>query len=364
MNYAHKVMRRGETRWVIDIRYRTPDGSQKRYRRDAQVQTRSAADNEVRRLLARLAEEGTLEPLVPEAGCQPERTVGNAIDHFMVSELPKKKPSTQRGYKIIVESEIRPRYANRKLSEIDKQVHLDLDTDLKEAGLSASARRNVLVVFRRVIGAAFDAGWLEYLPNVPRLPRVGRTAVKGMRSEDTEAVFAAATPAFRLAGLVARDAGLRASEVRGLRWTDVDLNARTITVRRAICHGKEAPPKSGHQRVIPMTDELFEALSHAEGSKASPWAPVAPSSKGTIWSESGLRNAFQAASRRAAVTGFRFHDLRHFFVTQLFRHGASAPVAQRLAGHEVLTTTQRYAHADDDECRAAVVAVSKARRGE
>src|SRR5690606_22751752 len=119
-------------------------------------------------------------------------------------------------------------------------------------------------------------------------------------------------------------AGLRASEVRGLRWTDVDLNARTLTVRRAICQGLEAPPKSGHERVIPLTDELHQALVDAPKNKLQPWGPVAPCSKGTVWKESGLRAAFQAACARAGISGWRFHDLRHFFVTDLFRNGASA----------------------------------------
>ena len=113
-----------------------------------------------------------------------------------------------------------------------------------------------------------------------------------------------------------------------------------------------------------MTDALFDALSRAEGQKVSPWAPVAPSSTGTVWSESGLRSAFKAACRRASVSGWRFHDLRHHFVSELFRHGASAPVAQRLAGHESLNTTTRYAHATEDECRAAIAAVSRRRRPE
>jgi hypothetical protein len=47
--------RRGETRLVIDINYRRPDGTTGRYRKDAQVQTITAARAEERCLLALIA---------------------------------------------------------------------------------------------------------------------------------------------------------------------------------------------------------------------------------------------------------------------------------------------------------------------
>jgi hypothetical protein len=53
-----KIERRGERILVIDIRYKKPDGSNGRYRHDAQVQTTAAATAEERRLLANIAQYG------------------------------------------------------------------------------------------------------------------------------------------------------------------------------------------------------------------------------------------------------------------------------------------------------------------
>ncbi len=60
-----KEERGGQPRWVIDIPYQTADGKKQRYRRDAQIQTKFAAEAEHRRLLAELARSGTLRH-VPE----------------------------------------------------------------------------------------------------------------------------------------------------------------------------------------------------------------------------------------------------------------------------------------------------------
>lgn len=79
-------------------------------------------------------------------------------------------------------------------------------------------------------------------------------------------------------------------------------------MKRAITHGVVVTPKSGHQRASPIA-----RLPHS-----------------------------------------RFHDLRHFFVTQCFAGGAGAPTVQQLAGHLHLSVTQRYAHAPEELMRQAV----------
>ena len=361
--YVRRVKRRGKARWVLDIRYRTPEGVTERYRRDAQVQTRAAANAEAQRLLLRLAEKGTLDPDVEEEE-EPEAmpTVDDAIEQFELVELPKKKPSTQHGYRQIVEANIRPWYGPWLIFDIDRPVFLELDTELVATGLSPSTRRNIQVVFRRILGTAVDAGRLEHMPALPSLPRVGRKVTRSMSLEESNALIAASHDVFKLPMLLARDAGLRASEVRGLRWKDVDLNSQVLTVRQAICHGVAAPPKSGHERVVPLTNDLIDVLEVAGEKKAGSSTPVAPSSWGTVWSEAGMRTAFNKARKKAALEEWTFHSLRHFFVSDLFRQGASAPVVRQLAGHRELSTTVRYAHANDDECRAAIAAVGASRR--
>jgi site-specific recombinase XerD len=57
---------------------------------------------------------------------------------------------------------------------------------------------------------------------------------------------------------------------------------------------------------------------------------------------------------RAGLDGWSFHDLRHFFVSELFRMGVSAEAIRIMAGHADLGTTQRYADLDANDLRAAI----------
>ena len=58
--------------------------------------------------------------------------------------------------------------------------------------------------------------------------------------------------------------------------------------------------------------------------------------------------ALAGALAKAQVPATRLHALRHFFITECFKGGASAPTVQQLAGHLHLSVTQRYAHTNDN----------------
>jgi integrase len=211
----------------------------------------------------------------------------------------------------------------------------------------------VLIVFRSVLSAAHEAGKLADMPKLPKLPMVGRQVLRTLTRAQVEKILEVSPPAWRLAFALAAYAGLRAGEVRALRWEDVDLVARLLVVRLSRSEGVTSTPKSGHEREIPIAEPLWALLQG--GGKGL----VAVNGDGEPWGELGLLQAFQRAQEKAGVSGFRFHDLRHFFVTQLFRGGSPAPAVQALAGHADLATTQRYAHVDRADLREAIGRLKK-----
>lgn len=341
----------------IDIRYRTADGGKHRFRRDAQIQTKSGARAEERRLLAELERTGTLKAesvsteVVDET---PEHTFQDAVRHFRKTRLLLLKPSTRITYEDRINRILIPRFGTTTLAKLDHTAAQVLDADLSKTDVAPSTRRNVQIVLRSVVRTAVDAGMLDTVPRYPRLPRVGRKAVNPLHRGDLESILSQAKPSSRLAFALAAFAGLRAGEVRGLRWSDVDVVGQTITVRRSITRKVETTPKSGDHRVIPFGEPLKSALEKAALVRKSPWGPVALTSLGKPWGEFGLNQAFERAQHRAGLKGWSFHDLRHFFVTELSRLGVAAPAIQKLAGHADLSTTQRYVDMSASDLRDAV----------
>jgi integrase len=352
-------VRRGGRRYVIDIPYTKPDGTRARFRHDAEVQNLAAARAEERRRLALLASTGSpSEASAVVALDAPD----DIVCDLTVAELAPKfldaygstrlKPSTKRSYRVIIERFLVPRIGERVLSGLDAGVMRELDRELVKRGSKPSTRRNMQVVVRSMCTYAVEARLLSEVPRFPPLPRSGATIQMAMSAEDVDAILNATPEPYRLAFELAAFAGLRAGEVRGLRWKDVDFRGSMLVVRRSICRGVDAPPKSGHERMIPLHPELRASLKALK--RGEPLEPVSGPERGSLWGEFALGQSFKRYSAKAGIVGFRFHDLRHAFVTGLFRSGAPAPVVQSLAGHLHLSTTQRYAHVRREELSEAM----------
>jgi integrase len=362
------VSRRGERRLVVDIYYRNPDGHLARYRHDAEVQTLQAARAEDRRRLALIATTGSPDGILvegrpvrvePEEEPEPEvpaaplfRDVAKEyMAAFATSHL---KPSTRLGYDHRLKGFLLNAIGDLPINEITPSKIRELDAELVGTGVKASTRASYQIVIRSILARfAVERGYLTEPPPFPKLPRSGGRIHKGLEPDELGRLLEAThSAAHRRAYLLAAYAGLRAGEIRALRWKDVDLRTCTLTVRLSRCRGFVATPKSGHERLIPLHDELARELKTKK--KPDPDSLVSLTRKGKPWGEFGLRQAFHRDAERAGLEGWRFHDLRHYFVTSLFRGGAPAPAVQALAGHADLSTTQRYAHTTRADLRAAM----------
>lgn len=146
--------------------------------------------------------------------------------------------------------------------------------------------------------------------------------------------------------LLLLNTGMRFGEVTQLRYRDVNLKDRLITVA-----GDTS--KSGRTRVIPMNLEAHRILAAMEGAPDDYVFPGAGGNRLTT-----VKTSWTAVLKDASITGFRLHDLRHTFASRVKRGGADLYTVQRLLGHSSPMMTQRYAHLQPDDLRAAVEKVA------
>jgi integrase len=149
-------------------------------------------------------------------------------------------------------------------------------------------------------------------------------------------------PRALLVVLLGGDAGLRASEMMGLRGEDVDLRRGQLIIERAVWRDTEDTPKSGRGRIIPMTEALAEAFRRVRLVRGS---AVLLGDHGGAVQRRDLRRWLREAQRQANVNLSEGpHILRHTFCSHLAMRGAPAKAIQELAGHSHPTTTHRYMH--------------------
>ena len=171
---------------------------------------------------------------------------------------------------------------------------------------------------------------------------------------------------------VAVHTGLRQGELLGLKWADIDLDSRRLSVRRALKvtdHGLDfGPPKNKASRIVlPLSKTAVAALRAHKARQDEErlqhgdfWNDhdlVFPNRVGKPLDHNNLYyREYKPLLQRSELgdEGFTFHSLRHTFATELFRQRKHPKVVQSLLGHSSITQTMdTYSHllddVDDDE---------------
>ena len=74
-----------------------------------------------------------------------------------------------------------------------------------------------------------------------------------------------------------------------------------------------------------------------------------------------IRKAWETALKRAKVTDFKFHDLRHTAASYLAMAGATAPEIAEILGHKSLQMVKRYSHFNKAHIAKLMVRMSSSR---
>jgi integrase len=184
-----------------------------------------------------------------------------------------------------------------------------------------------------------------------------RTLTQG---EVTDLLTAASSNSHYPVIYTAVSTGLRQAELLGLRWRDIDIASRSISVnralykRRGICQFIE--PKTPHsRRRVSMTSKLAEFLAeyrlererlyHQIGKTISLDDLVFANHEGKPVDPGVLTHNFARIAKRAGFQGVRFHDLRHTFASLMLLRGAKPKVISEALGHaSVAFTMDAYSH--------------------
>jgi integrase len=217
---------------------------------------------------------------------------------------------------------------------------------------------HLYVVLGRALTWAVKKGYLTVSPMIradpPRVPKSEISPLTpGQTTHLLDAAVAASDP---LLGLwtIAAVTGARESEMLGLTWDDVDLDAGTLTIRpNAIRDVKTARSRRtlglGSDAVAALTAHRDRQAFHknALGEAYDDRRIVFASERGTCLDPGNVTRPFKRALRRAGLPeSTRLHDLRHGAATMLLDAGESVPtVAEYLGQASPAVTVAVYAHA-------------------
>lgn len=275
--------------------------------------------------------------------------------------------ATLRNYHGIVRLHIGPTLGAIKLAQLSTPM-LEGWRDRLVAGtkerkpLNRGRARVVLFALKAILAEAQRRGLVAYNAALPVRIDTRKREQKKLEigvdipgKEDIQKLLAVSTGRFRPLLVTAVFTGMRASELRGLVWSAVDFDRRTITVKqRADEWGTIGMPKSAAgQREIPMSPVVVNTLKEWRlACRKNRLDLVFPNTAGNVQALSNLaRSAWRPLQKKAELvdaTGeplFNFHALRHFAASLWIELGFTPKRLQTLLGHSSVTMTfDRYGH--------------------
>jgi integrase len=185
------------------------------------------------------------------------------------------------------------------------------------------------------------------------MERENNTRVRWLTGEEEMRLFPMAAPWLQDLMLFAIHTGMRMGEILGLTWAGVDLFRRTVMVFKS---------KNGERRTIPLNQTALELLKQRYGNRSVETELVFPSEALTRLNASNISRSLHLALKKAKMTDFHFHDLRHTCATRMVQAGVDLYKVQRLLGHKSPIMTQRYAHHYPESLRDGIEVLDVGRK--
>jgi integrase len=332
--------------WWVDFR-----ANHTRYRKRSPGNSRAGALEYEAMLRQKLARGESIDGVSDAAEQNP--TFGQfAWRWFDQYVVPNNKPSEQKTKRYILRSSLVPFFGKMPVRKITMQHIEQYKAHTLKEDVSRKTINNRLTVFRKCMTTTYE--WLE-LPGTP--PKVvwlkcPPRAMDYLSPDECELLLAHADGVIREMLLTALRTGMRQGELKGLQWSSIDWQNRSITVRDSLCDytKKLGSTKGNRARHIPMDIDVYEMLSKRK------------KSTGYVFLDADDQpfNCFRLSGRLAKVckkAGLRrigWHTLRHSFASHLVMRGVPMTAVQMLMGHSVITTTMKYAHLAPSTLRSAI----------
>jgi integrase len=285
---------------------------------------------------------------------------------FSITQLPEDAAVISIACKIGTPAALRvPRVRAKRARATFLTTSPILNGILSEARPQTLRPFSVFVLLRKALVQAVEDGLVpRNVAQGVKVSQVGKEEVRPLSPEQTRR-FLEAAKGNRLEAfyVVAVTRGLRQGELLGLKWEDVDLEARTLSVRRTLSGVEGGRPVFGtpktakSRRSVGLTDRAVQALKRHRAAQEEDRRRAGP-----MWQDSGLvfrsttstplnrhnvmTRSFKPLLEKAGLPrSTRFHDLRHTVASLLFSQGTHPKYVQELLGHSTIAVTlDVYSH--------------------
>jgi len=212
------------------------------------------------------------------------------------------------------------------------------------------------LVYYRTLKAAFNRAKLWDYATVNefekiKLPKVQKVKEDYLSADDVKLIIdKAENDLIKNVILFAFNSGMRLAEIVFLRWNEVDLGKRIITVG-----SNQFVTKSKKVRFIPINDTVYQLLLRIKATDKQSKKYVFGKTASMHFTTDYFSKKFKEAYRKTGInTDYCFHSLRHGFASRLAQLGVPIITISKLLGHSNISTTMIYSQVNLDDLRRAI----------
>ncbi len=314
----------------------------RQFRRSTETEDRKLAIRIFDKLKGELAEGKWFEKVPVE-----KHTFGELMDKYLQehSSVNKVKKSHLRDKGMA--KNLLSFFKNRNLTDITSAMISDYKVKRRKDGVSPRTINYELTMMSHAFNlASLEWEWVKDNPvRRVRKDRVNNFIERWLTPEEEKRLLCVSAPWLRDIIIFAIHTGLRQSEILDLRWSQIDLVRRTMTIFEQKNRGIDT---------LPLNETAVSVLTERYRHRSSEFDHVFPSANNTRIDNMNLVRAFKRVMRKAEVHNFRFHDLRHTFATRLVQSGVGIYEVQRLGRWKSPSMVMRYAHHNIESLRASI----------
>jgi len=354
------VRERSPGNWAIVIDLYDDAGKRRRKWHTFHTTSKRKAEEECARLITAMKNGTYIEAT--------KQTVAEFLDEWLAFIKPSVAPKTHERYSEILQKGVAPligdvTLAKLKTDRIDAAFSKALSTGRRD-GKGGLSPRTVHHMRRVLIKALNQAVTWDRLVKNPALattaPKVERKQMLAYDAAQTAALLEAMRPTRMFVPVVlAVLCGLRRGEILALRWRDIDLTGKSISVTRSAEQTKEGirykETKSGRSRTVALSNGTVEDLKSHRARQAEELLRlgirphedsfVVAQYDGRPLQPRSLTHEWMRLIKKTALPRIRFHDLRHTHASQMLAAGVHPKIASERLGHSTIgITLDLYSH--------------------
>jgi integrase len=280
---------------------------------------------------------------------------------YLYNIRPEVRQSTHKDYESIIRLHLNPYFERRKvmaitLTEIEKfrasmlGKEVKLGKKMRKIGIRQTNKALTQLVM--VLNYARRHGWVtrNVAEDCKKVSADEHNVTEQdlLSPEEIVQLLTHANEFWRPLLATAVFTGLRQGELLGLTWSDIELDARKLYVRRQFTSGRmtDVKTKAGRRTVSIPASLAAELRRWRLACPASELDLVFPSKAGTpISPQNMLSRGFLPALRRAKLRRLKFHSLRHSYASMLLHNNEPIKRVQTLLGHaSAQVTLDVYGH--------------------